>query len=92
MGGPGFAIEIDSRNAEWVRRIVSITSQSGERIRVPGHGYGDGYAVMRFPVPSDKSELKSLTVQATVQRRVRFNLYAKPRVLSDSETIGESLR
>jgi hypothetical protein len=92
MGGPGFAIEIDSRDAAWVPRITSITSESGDRLRVPGHGYGDGYALMRFTVPSEKSEVKTLTVQATVQRRVRFDLYAKPKVLSHAETMSESLQ
>jgi hypothetical protein len=83
MGAPGFALELDSRNDDWVPKVVGIWNQRGEEIRVPAHGYGAGYSVMRFSVPKTQEAPEHLTVKVTIQRRRRFTFIVKPTLIQN---------
>jgi hypothetical protein len=81
MGAPGFVIELDSRDPDWVPKVFSILSDSGQPMRAPAHGYGDGYAVMRFAAPKGTVEPETLTIRVTVQRKRKFEIFAKPEMV-----------
>jgi hypothetical protein len=81
MGAPGFALELDSRNDEWVPKTVGIWNQRGEEMRVRAHGYGPGYSVMRFFAPKNQELPEHLTVKVTIQRRRRFTFLVKPTLI-----------
>lgn len=83
MGAPGFALELDSRNDDWVPQVVGIWDEQGEPMRVPAHGYGPGYSVMRFSEPTIKTTSKWLTVKVTIQQRRRFTFFARPTLIQN---------
>ena len=83
MGAPGFALELDSRNDTWVAQVIGLWDEQGEAMRVPAHGYGPGYSVMRFSAPTNRVTPKWLTVEVTVQQRRRFTFFAKPTLIQN---------
>jgi hypothetical protein len=76
IGGPGFAIEVNSPGDDWVPMIVGICDAQGKALRVPAHGYGPGYSVVRFP--AGISNPQSLKVTVTLQQLRKFTFFVRP--------------
>jgi hypothetical protein len=81
MGSPGFAVELATRDADLVPRISMIVDNDGNPMKVPPHGYGQGYSVMRFRNPTDRTLPTNLTVQVTIQPQRIFTFLAEPKVI-----------
>jgi hypothetical protein len=81
IGGPGFAVELDSPSHGLVPKVAGIWNERGESMPVPGHGYGEGYALMRFSAPKGAEPPKTLRVQATLQLRREFTFFAEPKIV-----------
>jgi hypothetical protein len=81
MGGPGFAVEVDAAGDDWIPKIVGIWDEQGKALRVPPHGYGPGYSVMRFSAGTENP--KSLKVAVTLQQYRKFTFFAPPTVITN---------